>query len=100
MLVVVGPMIWGRMAAAMADGFKLAATPDVVTRDGIGTLMADVGKVVAIAVGPIAAIALVAGVIVSVLQVKWKPSAQAIKPRPQKLNPISGAKNIFGKRSL
>jgi flagellar biosynthetic protein FlhB len=84
----------------MSDGFKLAGTPDVVSRDGVGPLFAELGKVIAIAVGPLAGVVLIAGVIASVLQVKWKPSAQAIKPQPQKLNPISGAKNLFGKRAL
>jgi flagellar biosynthesis protein FlhB len=99
-LAAAGPMIFNHMAQAMSDGFQLAATPDVVNEDGLGTLFGEVGKAVAIAVGPVAAAALVAGTIASVLQVKWKPSAQAIKPQPNKLNPISGAKNIFGKRAL
>jgi flagellar biosynthetic protein FlhB len=39
-------------------------------------------------------------VVVNVMQVKWKPSTKTIKPDPKKLNPISGAKNLFGPNML
>jgi flagellar biosynthetic protein FlhB len=99
-LVAAGPLIFATLQGAMRDGFMLISTPGVVEREGIGALFGELGRVVAIAVGPIAGAALLAGVVASALQVKWKPSAQAIKPDPKKLNPISGAKNIFGKRAL
>ena len=34
------------------------------------------------------------------LQVGFKPSAHALKPDPKKLNPMSGAKHIFGTHAL
>jgi len=84
----------------MHTGFTLIATPSVVSKDGLGVLFGELGAAVGIAVAPVAAAALLAGVAASVVQVKWKPSAEAIKPDPKKLNPLTGAKNLFGKRAL
>jgi flagellar biosynthetic protein FlhB len=41
---------------------------------------------------------LAAGVIVNVAQVSFRPTTHAIKPNFQKLNPVAGAKNVFGIR--
>lgn len=35
-----------------------------------------------------------------VVQVGWKVSKKAMKPKPEKLNPISGFQNIFSKRAV
>lgn len=96
MLGVMGPMFWHRMQNGMIDSFSLIATPDVVQDEGVGPLMTDMlWDVLAIA-GPISAVCLIAGVIASVAQVGWKPSGQALKPQPSRINPIAGAKNLFG----
>jgi flagellar biosynthesis protein FlhB len=99
-LVATGPVVFDRLQATMHDGLQLAATPDVVSADGLGALFGGLGTVLALAVGPVAAAAVLAGFIASVWQVRWKPSAQIIKPDPKKLNPLQGAKSIFGKRAL
>jgi len=99
-LALTGPMVLTRMKEAMVEGLLLIETPSVVGPEGIGALFGELGTVVALAVMPVALASMLAGVVVSVAQVKWKPSAQAIKPDPKKLNPITGAKNIFGKRAL
>jgi flagellar biosynthesis protein FlhB len=99
-LVATAPLVWNRLQSTMHDGLQLAATPGVVSADGLGALFGDLGTVLAIAVGPVAAASVLAGVIASVWQVRWKPSAQIIKPDPKKLNPLQGAKSIFGKRAL
>jgi flagellar biosynthetic protein FlhB len=51
------------------------------------------------AVLPIAFACMAAGVAINVLQVGWKPSLQTLKPDIKKINPISGAKNLFGPRA-
>ena len=99
-LAATAPLTMNRLEQAMHDGFALIATPSVVSMDGMGVLFGEVGKTLAFAVGPVAFASLLAGVATSLLQVKWKPSAEAIKPDPKKLNPITGAKNLFGKRAL
>ncbi len=99
-LVATGPATFNRLATAMKEMFVHIADPSMVSDHGIGTLFGELGKAVGLSVLPIAAAGLVAGVIASVAQVKWKPSAQILKPEPKKLNPITGAKNLFGKRAI
>lgn len=99
-LLATGSASYDRMSAAMRSFFVHISDPSVVSDHGLGSLFGEVGKAVGLSVAPIAAAGLLAGVIASVSQVKWKPSGQIIKPDPKKLNPISGAKNLFGKRAL
>src|SRR3712207_1751552 len=99
-LAATGPMAYGRMEEAMRTGLELIATPRVVSFEGLGMLFSHAGIAVGIAVAPVGIASLAAGVAASVLQVKWKPSAQAIKPDPKRINPLQGAKNLFGKRAL
>ena len=51
-------------------------------------------------VAPIAAACLAAGLVVNVLSTGLHASAYALKPNPGRLNPINGAKNLFGSRAL
>lgn len=99
-LVATGRATFDRLQATMASFFHHISDPSIVTDQGMTALFGELGKAVGLSVAPIAAAGLAAGVITSVAQVKWKPSAQIIKPDPKKLNPISGAKNLFGKRAL
>jgi flagellar biosynthesis protein FlhB len=99
-LSATGPFAWRTTMTATHDILIQISTPGVVSIDGSGVLMTAAGKAVLVAVGPIALVCFVAGVLVNVAQVGWKPSVQALKPDPKKLNPISGAKNLFGTRAL
>lgn len=99
-LAATAPMTMSRMQDSMRHLLTLISTPSVVSHDGLAPLFGELGIVLGLVVGPIAGGCLLAGVLASVAQVKWKPSAQAIKPSPSKINPISGAKNIFGKKAL
>jgi flagellar biosynthetic protein FlhB len=98
-LAALGPMMFDRMQDSMRHLLTLTATPDIVTVDGIGALFGELGMVMAIAVGPVAGACLVAGFLANIAQVKWKPSFKAITPNPRKLNPLTGAKNLLGKRA-
>ena len=99
-------MVLSAMAPRMVDSLKTMmsttlmtiSTPEVVTKDGLGPIVTSVAMTTAKIVGPIAAVCLVAGVVVNVAQVRWKPSAQPLQPKLTKLNPWNGAKNIFGQQ--
>lgn len=95
-----GPMMAREMQAAMLGAFELISTPEVVGQAGIGRLFADTGRSLALAAGPIAAVCLVAGVVGNVAQVGFKPSPKALRPDPKRLNPVQGAKNIFGVHAI
>ena len=49
---------------------------------------------------PIIALAVVGAVVVNVVQVKWKVTTKPLKPKPNKINPISGLKRMFSKDKL
>ncbi len=49
---------------------------------------------------PFAGAALVAGVIIEIYQVKWKPTTKPLKPKLSKMNPINGFKKFFSMNSL
>ena len=67
--------------------------PTSSSREGVGTMLARGRRGTSLlAVAPIAVVCLVAGVLVNVAQVGFKPSAQALKPDLKKLNPLTGAK--------
>ena len=91
-----GPGLLQRVGDATRRILQLVATPSVVGQEGVGTVLRDAGTATAQAVAPIAFVCLIAGVMASVLQVGLKPSAHALKPDPKRLNPMSGAKQIFG----
>lgn len=99
-MTIVGPAMFDRMKASMSHLLTMAGTPSMVSEDGLGALFGELAKVVAMTVGPIALACMAAGFLANVAQVKWKPSFKIIQPRPQKLNPISGAKNLLGKHAI
>ena len=51
-------------------------------------------------VAPIAGVCLAVGVIANIGQVGFKPSLTALKPDFKRVNPVTGAKNLFGPRAL
>jgi flagellar biosynthesis protein FlhB len=99
-LAASAPFVMERLQRSLHTGFTLISTPSVVSADGLGILFGELGTAVALCVAPVASAGVIAGFIASVAQVKWKPSAKTITPDPKKLNPLTGAKNIFGKRAL
>jgi flagellar biosynthetic protein FlhB len=96
----VGPKIVGRMADVLRSAIEQASSPDIVSRHGIGTLMSSAGEAVLLAVAPIALACVLAGIATNVGMVGFKPSGKALKPDPKRLNPVSGAKNIFGPNAI
>lgn len=65
-----------------------------------GNLFAQLlGKMLLITL-PFLAVGLVCGIVVELVQVKWKPTAKPLKPKFSKLNPIKGFKKIISSRAL
>jgi flagellar biosynthetic protein FlhB len=95
-LSALGPMAWGHMRDAMLRCLTLIGTPDVVDHGGMSKLLLSTLGDAALAAGPIAFVCMTAGVVTGALQVGLKPSAQALKPDPKRINPMKGAKNLFG----
>jgi flagellar biosynthetic protein FlhB len=95
-----GPHVWNEMGASMRHTLAMISTPQAVTGSGVAELFLEGGKTVLLAVGPVALVCLVSGVLVNLGQVKWKPSAQGIKPDFKRIDPLKGAKNLFGPNLL
>jgi flagellar biosynthetic protein FlhB len=80
--------------------FALVSSPEVVDHRGVGPIITEQGRNAALAALPVIAVCLVAGILGNVVQVGGKPHMQAVKPDPKRLNPIQGAKNIFGPNAV
>jgi flagellar biosynthetic protein FlhB len=97
-LSALGPRAWTSMMEATREFLVLVSTPNLITRDMAGQLLTDAGRAWIVAALPIAVVCTITGVLVNLAQVGVKPMPGALKPDPKRLNPISGAKNIFGPR--
>jgi flagellar biosynthesis protein FlhB len=91
-----GPMMFQRMQEATLGVLDFVSSPEVVDRKGVSELFMTVGMHVALASVPVIAICALAGIAANLLQVGFKPSPKALAPDFKKLNPLTGAKNIFG----
>ncbi len=99
-LSFMGPYTWEKMMEATRQALILISQPSVVEREGIGEVLGSAFGSAALACAPLAVVCLVAGMAASVAQVGFKPSPAALKADPKRLNPISGAKNLFGMRMV
>jgi flagellar biosynthetic protein FlhB len=90
-----GPGMWRRVEEATLGVLAFVSTPDVVDNRGVEQLFVTTGTHIGMAILPILAACVVAGVAASVVQVGFKPTPKALW-EPQKLNPVSGIKNLFG----
>jgi flagellar biosynthetic protein FlhB len=95
-----GPAMVERMEESMRIVLALVSTPDVVSREGIGEILKATFGGAARSAGPVIAVCALTGVVINVLQTGIRPTPGAIKPDPKKINPLTGAKNLFGKRAL
>jgi flagellar biosynthetic protein FlhB len=84
----------------MREAFALISTPEVVGHRGLGPIITEQGRSAALAALPVIAVCLLTAILVNVAQVGGKPHLGALKPDPKRLNPLQGAKNIFGPNAL
>ena len=86
---------------ALRGGLASIAHPQaLMTGAGLEGLFLATLRSLALGIAPIAAVCIVAGVLANVAQSGLKPATQALRPDPQRLNPINGARNVFGTRLL
>ena len=91
-----GPKMMEEMRQGMVDVISYMSTPDVVNARNLGMLFMMVGRHVALATLPVAAVCALAGLAAGAGQVGLKPMFGAMKPDFKKLNPAKGLKNMFG----
>jgi flagellar biosynthetic protein FlhB len=94
-----GPKMLDGMATAMLTAFDDAGTPgQIMTARGLESLAMSTLSTIALALAPVALVCAIAAVVANVGQVGLRPSAEALKPQPRRINPLQGAKNVFGPR--
>lgn len=100
-LTVVGPSVVDGMERAMRDVYAHIADPQAaLSARGLEVLALTTLRTLAFAFLPIALTCAVAGLVINVGQVGLKPAPGALKPQPARINPIKGAKNVFGSRMV
>jgi flagellar biosynthesis protein FlhB len=100
-LTWIGPAVVTTIASSMRDAFThVAHSGDITTSSGLGNLTMTIMNTLLSTVGPIAGVCVAVGVIANVAQAGFRPSFTAIKPDFKRVNPASGAKNLFGSRIL
>jgi flagellar biosynthesis protein FlhB len=99
-LSIWGPHLWEQIGASMRGTLSMIATPQTVTPNGVGRLFLEGGRTVLLAVAPIALVCLAFGVLSNLGQVKLKPSMTGLKPDFKRIDPLKGAKNLFGPNLL
>jgi len=96
-LGMTGPKIVANCAEAMTGSLTmLERAPELVTRAGVGKVLVDTASRTAVAVAPLVLTCMLAGIVMSVAQVGFKITPKALAPSPKKLNPLQGAKQVFG----
>lgn len=97
-ILAFSPMIGGQMQLMMIDLMSHAVDYAAFT-DGIQALTAKHMMSFLIMLAPVLAALLVIGAGSSMLQVGFSVSSEALSPKLEKLNPISGFKRLFSMRS-
>lgn len=79
------------LATEGAGGFGVVAATRVMNEAVTKTILTML---------PFLLIGFAVAVLVSILQVGWKVSGKAMKPKPEKFNPVNGFKRMFSKESF
>lgn len=75
-------------------------TADEVTKNTmLEWVRSEIGEITLIA-APLMIVAVVVAVVFNLAQVKWKPTAKPLKPKPGKINPLKGMKRLFSKDKI
>lgn len=100
-LAMLGPRMAEDLRAMLHDGLVLAGTPDAIdSQDDVVALGGELTGFLGRLLAPLAFAIAVAAVVVNLGQVGVKLTPKALKPDFKRLDPISGAKNVFGPNAL
>ena len=94
------PRMYEAVMQATRHALGLIATPEVVDHAGVGEVLAATSQSTLLAWLPIAVACTVAALLIGVMQVGLKPEPTLLKPDLKRLNPITGAKNLYGKHMI
>lgn len=96
-----GPAAVSGAASTMRVFFGAAAHPaEVSSGAGLSALMHVALNTLISTVAPLAGVCVAVGVLANVAQVGFHPRLSGLAPDFKRINPLSGAKNLLGKRSI
>lgn len=95
-LTIWGPHMMEKLGETMRSSIAMMSNPRAVTASMLGQLFVQGAQTIAVAVGPVALACMGSGLLANVVQVRPRFNSAGIKPNPKKLNPLAGAKNLFG----
>jgi flagellar biosynthetic protein FlhB len=99
-VMFMGPKVISAASGTMRSAFALIAKPhEISTAPGLHVLLELMVHAMESTVAPIAAICLAGGVLANVAQSGFHPRGNAMKPDFKRLNPVTGAKRVFGKEA-
>ncbi len=99
-VVAFGPKVATTVADAMESCWaQIADGAAVTSAAGLHNLESIVLHALLVTVAPIAGMCLAIALLTNVAQVGIKPHTQALRPQFSKLNPVQGAKRIWGSRA-
>lgn len=100
-LAATGPKMFAGMREAMRESFVRASHPEVTAHAAdLNALATSTAKLIAGLLLPIAAAVAISAVAVNLAQVRWQLTPKALKPDFRKLDPMQGAKNVFGLNAI
>jgi flagellar biosynthetic protein FlhB len=99
-LGITGPAMAQRLGDSLHDALTAGTGRDPVTISTVGDLFMQSGMTVASCMAPVVVACAGAALLINHVQVGVKPKSQALKPDVKRLNPLTGAKRVFGKHSL
>ncbi len=99
-LLVWGSRIGQSLGDDMAFWINAAAAPSDVNQTQMMPMFIHTIKVIGIATGPFFAVLIFVGVMANVIQVRFRITPQALKPKFTRINPINGFKQKFSIASL
>ncbi len=99
-LILFGSMIGGSLSGLMRTMLTADASGAAMTIPSLAESARQAFGEMGLILLPVFAVAALIGFISQFIQVGWKISAEPIRPKLDKLNPIKGFARVFGKRGL
>lgn len=95
-LTFAGPAMLDRMRGMLIDGLQGAGTSREMTPEAVMAVATQLGFAALLAVVPVAVAMALVGIVIGGAQTRFNFATGALKPDFKKLNPVKGAKQIFG----
>ncbi len=99
-LAVTGSSMLHGYADVMRHGLEQTSDPKLASGEGLGTLGSWAFHAVWTLAAPVVLAAAAAGIAASVIQVRPKIIASALKPQASRINPLQGLKRLVGPQAL